>query len=251
MSTINKWRIYCNIEQTFVESYLIPGQVCTTCPNNTSHNVNNGSASIVSSISPNVTQISTQDPGVTNGNFRAFRRLMNCAPNCISTQSTTFPYTINILDFNADISASNVGDMFESCITSKTPIGILATDIPAGSITFPMPFTFISNVQPGFQPVLINPNNGFTEEEPEILSIDYVNNQVTLVSPTITTFTTGSYVNLLIKKLKTYYINSPFHLVIGNYLRASTFTTNLVAEIRYTNNSNVAKTFVYGIDYLY
>jgi len=249
--SVNLWRVYCITESQFVTGYLSDGQTCTVCFNNNTHTVNNDSINIVSTITQNTSLISTQTPGQTPGNFRAENNLITCAANSISYQTMSFSYNINILSLHLQISPNNVGDMFEIIVRPKSYIGTLASEVTSGSTVISLSEFIISLLSIGFQLVFTKPDFSLVEEEPEIQSIDTVNNTVTLVSGTTTTFPTGSYIKFMVKRIKTYYLNYEGHKNIGNYLRASLFPLTVESQLRYTNNTNTSKTFVYGIEYLY
>jgi hypothetical protein len=256
MGTIHNWRIYCDTEGSFIYGYLPEGTDCTVCFNNNTHAVNPNSSSIVSTVSENTTLIATQETGSTAGNFRAEKKKLICLPGSvdpgvITKQVVSFPYDLNILSFSVQIREENVGDMIEMVISPLNFIGVLSAELVSGSVTIVVSVLIMSLVNKGYQLVFTNPSNGFVEETPEILSLDTVTNTLTFITPTVTTFPAGSYIKFQLKRLKTFYIGAIGNLVIGNYLRASLFPTTVQSEIRYTNFSVAAKTFYYGIEYLY
>lgn len=250
-SSVGYWRIYCITEGTFVNGYLPTGTNCTVCFNNNTHTVNNSSISLINTVSPNTTLIATQEPGITNGIFKHKRKKISCAANTITSQFTTFQFIINILSLDIAISTDNIGDMFELIVSTPTPIGVLTADVTANDTVISLPVSVMPYFQIGYQLVLINHTNGFTEESPTILSVDNVNNTVTLESGIVNSFVIGDYIRFKIIRIETHYMNMSHVYQIGNYLRASPFVSGLQAELRYTNNSVNVKDFVYGISYLY
>jgi hypothetical protein len=252
---IVQWRLYCEDERQFVTGYLPESTPCTVCFNNNTHIVNQSSASIIQTISPNTTLISTQAPNQTNGNYRREGRIMNIAagPNVVTSQTTTFPYNIGMLAFCIDIGTQNIGDTFEALVMPRNfaPIGILEQDLISSQTVIPIPPQTISYLQMGFQLVLINHLTGFREEEQEIVKIDTINNNITLLSGITTAFNKGDYITFLMKRCKNIYINSDGLYQIGNFLRSSLFPVTMQAQLRYTNNSPTPKIFSYSSDYLF
>lgn len=253
---INQWRIYCIDENQFVSGYLPDTvQQCRVCFNNNQHIVNESSSTIIQTISPNTTVISTQPSGLTNGNYRREGRIMTVqpGPDVITTQTTTFPYNIGMLAFCIDIATHNIGDMIEAVVMPRNfaPIGILESNVTSGQTVIPIPSQTMSYLQVGFQLVLINNLTGFMEEESEILEMSTTNGTVTLHTGVTTAFNAGSYITFLMKRCKTLYLNNNSNIQLGNFLRASLFPKTMQAQLRYTNKTNSTKTFAYSSDYLF
>lgn len=252
---LNQYRIFCITEDQFVTGWLPDSQVCNNCFNNNTHIVNESSINIIQSISPNTTLISTQIPGQTNGNYRREGKIMNvnAGPGVITIQTTTFPYNIGMLAFSLDIGTQNIGDQYEAIIMprNQAPLGILTTNIAQGQTIIPIQASTLNYLQIGFQLTLQSHTTGFLEEEDEIISIDKINNTVTLHTGVTTGFNQGDYISFLMKRCKNIYINSVGHISLGNFLRASSFPMTMQAQLRYTNNSNQGKIFTYASDYLF
>lgn len=252
---LNQYRIYCIDEATFVTGWLEAPEVCTQCFNNTAHTVNPNSISIIDTISPNTTLISTQLPGETNGNYRREGKVMNvtAGPNVITTQTTTFQYDIGILAFVISIGQDNVGDQIDVVVMpiNNSPIGILATNLTAGQTVIPIPVGTIIYLQIGFKLTLQNHTTFILEEEDEIVSIDPINNTVTLLTGITSAFSTGDYISFVMTRCKNLYLNAPGNVEVGNFLRSALFPKTMQAQVRYKNNSNAAKVFSYASDYLF
>lgn len=255
MSIINQYRVYCIDEATFVTGWLPDPQVCTQCFNNTSHTINPNSISIIDTMSPNTTLISTQMPGETNGNYRREGKVMNIAagPNVITSQITSFAYDIGILAFIISIGQDNIGDEFDVVVMPKNnaPIGLLATNVTAAQTIIPIPVTTIIYLQIGFKLTLQSATTGILEEEDEIISIDKINNTVTLQTGITSAFSTGDYISFVMTRCKNVYLNTPGNEQVGNFLRSSIFPKTMQAQLKYKNNSNAAKVFSYSSDYLF
>lgn len=254
---INIWQIYCITESVFVSGPLFNGQNCTTCFHNTSHTVNPDSVSLLYNINPNTTIISTQDPGQTNGNYKCIRKIINIPSGTIgqiTSQVTKFNYPVGLLSFNIDVNIINIGDMFECVIMPAINggiIGLSTININAGDKIISIPSSVIGYFSIGYIPVFINSSTGFREEETEIISININNGTITLAVGVSSSFPSGSYISFITKKIETYYMNSVANRDVGNFLRSALLPISAKAELRYTNNSTTAKTFVYGVNMLY
>lgn len=255
MSILNQYRVYCIDEAIFVTGWLPDPQVCTQCFNNTSHTVNPNSISIIDTISPNTTLISTQTHGETNGNYRREGRVMNIAagPNVITSQTTTFKYDIGILAFIISIGQDNIGDQFDVLVMpiNNSPIGLLAANVTTGQTVIPIPVTTIIYLQVGFKLTLQSATTGILEEEDEIISINTTNNTITLQTGITSAFSTGDYISFVMTRCKNVYLNTPGNERVGDFLRSSIFPKTMQAQLRYKNNSNYAKVFSYASDYLF
>lgn len=252
--SINKWRVYCIDEASFVEGFLPVGSICTTCFNNTSHSVNNSSISIVETITPNTVLISTQNPGETSGYYRRERKKMTvtAGPDTISSQTISFKYPVGMLAFNVDIGTSNIGDVFDALVMplNFSPVGVLTVNVTAGATVLTINSGALAYLKVGFNLVLFDSSN-VKEEAQEILAINTTNNTVTLESGITGTYVIGNYISFFLTRCKNYHMNCSESITMGNFLRSSLFGVTLQAQLRYTNKSNTEKTFVYGIDYLY
>jgi hypothetical protein len=250
-TVVNQWRIYCITEGCFVTGYLPSSATCSTCFNNTTHTVNSGSISIISTITPNTTLVSTQAPNETNGNFTCERKSITATPNTITTDNTTFNYNVGILSFHFDVKNENIGDSFELLVQPITNIGILASAISSGSSIITLPPTVMAYMFPGFELIFTNSSSGSSTIEGEIVSVNTTNNSVTLSNPLTTSYNTGDYICFRSYKIKNFIMGISQAYQIGNYLRASHFPYGMKAVLNYTNNSSSSKTFVYGCDYLF
>lgn len=251
-TTVNQWRIFCVIENSFIYGYL-SGSVtnCTTCFNNNTHTVLSGSASILSTVSQTSTLISTQNSGVNGGNYRAIRENIICPANSITTFTKKFHYNVGILSFNYDASSNNIGDSFDLVVLPISPIGLLTTAVNSGDTIINIPATVMPYMIIGFQLILISASTGTSVETDEIISMNTTNNTITLNTAINTSFIIGDYIKFQCKRFQKYYINSVGHVENGNYLRTSVFQNFLQAELRYSNNNNVTTNFVFGVDILF
>jgi hypothetical protein len=252
--SINKWRVYCIDEASFVEGFLPSGSTCTTCFNNTTHSVNNSSISITETVTPNTVLISTQNPGETSGYYRRERKKMTIAagPDVITTQIISFKYPVGMLAFNVDIATANEGDVFDALVApiNFSPVGVLTANASAGACALTVNSGALAYLKIGFNLVLFSSSN-VKEEAQEIIAINTTNNTITLESGITGNYVTGNYISFFITRCKNYHMNCSESITMGNFLRSSLFGTTLQAQLRYTNKSNIEKTFVYGIDYLF
>lgn len=255
MSILNQYRVYCIDEATFVTGWLQDPQVCTQCFNNSSHTVNPNSISIIETISPNTTLISTQAIGETNGNYRREGKVMNIAagPNVITSQNTSFPYDIGILAFILSIGQDNIGDQVDVVVMpiNNYPIGLLAANVTAGQTVIPIPIGTLNYLQIGFNLTLQSATTGILEEEQEIISINSTNSTITLQTGITSAFSIGDYISFVMTRCKNIYLNSPGNERVGDFLRTALFPKTMQAQLRYKNNSNSAKVFSYASDYLF
>jgi len=251
-SSISKFRIFCITENTWVYMYNPTGSPPTICPNNSSHIVNANSISIVETVSNNTVTITTDTTGNTSGIFRHQMKKLTCLPNTITKQNTSFNYPISVLAFQYNIAEENKGDMFGLYVKLPMFLGAFDYSIEIGATILTFPIGFLNYLALGYLLELTNTTSGLVEETSEIIEINKINNTVTIFTPIQNNFPSGTAYKFVIPKFVNVYMNVvSVNNGVGNYLRASSQPKGIIAEMRYTNNSNTSKEFVYGVDLLF
>lgn len=251
-SSISKFRIFCITENTWVYVYKPTNSPPTVCPNNNNHIVNADSVSIEETVSNNVVSIATDTSGNTSGIFRHQMKKLTCLPNAVTKQNTSFNYPISVLAFQYNVAEENKGDMFGLYVKLPMFLGAFNYSVDIGTTVLTLPIGFLNYLALGYLLELTNTVSGFVEETGEIIGINKVDNTVTLFTPIQNNFPVGTAYKFVIPKFVNVYMNVvSVNSAVGNYLRASTQPKGIIAEMRYTNNSNVSKEFVYGVDLMF
>lgn len=247
-SNINKWRIFCNTENTFVYGFLDGTQTCTSCFNNTNHDINSNSISIESTTIQNVTLISTNDNSSIHGNYvnDCYLIDIDSGVDTVTVYSRTYPYIIGILSFYVDIMTDNVNDIFDLIVrpVGNGFIGVLGSNYIIGDTHIDIGNESIYFKNGHFLKI----TDGSNTDDIEVINV--TGNILTLKSGLTHNYTAGSYISFNLKRLRNYITRSIGYRVVGSFLRISTFPIGMEAVILYTNKTANAKKFVCGIEYL-
>jgi hypothetical protein len=250
--SVNKYQVYCITEGIWVESFST--EEPTTCNNDTSHVINNSSVQLLETISNSIV-IVKEESTPTGGHFKI--RTIECnIPAGVTGVETDydhiFPYNINMLNvfFNTDDVHS--GDTVSAHVSPFTPIGVLTQDYDIG-------VTSVMHVSPtvldhAFVGCYIDLNNGITGGNAGCVAfIDKNSNTLSMCETyDIQVFSSGSVVQLTVKMMESFHLEANRRIVLGgNKIGSSFVPANVIGRIKYTNNSGIAKRFIFGIEYLY
>lgn len=250
MTTTNEWRVYCIDEGQFVYGLLTDPAVCTACFNNNTHTINENSISITKTIKDNVVLISTNDNKNIGGNY-----VNDCdtititeGVNVVTTYIRSYPIDIGILSFSLDLTLLNIDDYVNIHVRPKndSPVGVLSGNVNINDTTVNVGNASVY-FKKGFLLVLRDSNG--VKELLEIKSIS--GNVLTLVTAVTKNYTPGNYISVLIKRINNYTFKNKGYRYFANFLRTAAFSPNLEAVVEYVNVSGEAKTFTYGMEYLY
>lgn len=182
-------RIFCLTEDAWV--YLWKGDtvLLTTCPNNPAHTVLAGSASIINQVSTGIVTINKQ-PGFAVGTHVALQTVTLDAPASGSAQATaTWPVNIAIYRVRVGITTQCVGCKLTAQADPHTTVGLLQAPVSASATVLSVTPATQALLAVGLNITLAQLVIPFTTQEVgRLLSMDTVNNTITVEIPTSTPF---------------------------------------------------------------
>lgn len=251
MSTaVNKYRIFCNIEQIWVESWgTVPP---TVCANDTNHEINPNSIQELQTISQNEVFVNTERIA-TGGNFRTVGFMREIPASTVGDTfvfDTSYPYPINLslVSFRTDVNAS--GDMISADAAPDTIIGVLTADSLGITTILNVSSTVVENIKIGFQCGL---STGVTSYDVgECIDIDIVNNTITIQNIPTDTIVAGAVVSMSLRNISNYVLSNSQTKVIGTgKIGASYIPANTILRLTYTNNNGESKRFFVDNEFTY
>jgi len=286
-TTIYKFRVYCSDESQY--KYTWSDIVPTTCPSNSSHQIDANSITVVDQISTTQVQIK-EESTPTGGNFGATSVKFTANPG-LTTYVKKFNYPISALSTTFTTGSAHTGDMINLVAGKDTLIGIIVS--PLDAITQWEDGSYVASdtvYHEGFNYYCINE----TSEEPsadnqnwksfptniivsssvmaysalgyhialtdgvhldrldEIIAIDKINNTLTLFGATANSYKPTAYTLISMYYFNKLHIDLPMTHEVGSKKMGGTYTpANTPIAIEYYNNSSDAKTFVGRVEYIY
>jgi hypothetical protein len=249
---LNRWRLYCSTESTYVYVWLDENQTTpTTCPNNNAHTIS-GDAIIVEKRDPTVVSIS-QETTATGEHYCWSTKSFTALANQMTAYSFSYPIPISVLNAKFISEEENRGDMWTWAIAKNTVIGAITNTVNIGDTVINVSSTVLTYVAVGFY---VNLFNGTTTNELGlVLSKNTTNSTITVQTATTHAFSpaTPTYVRMSIMFMKDALIGSPWCYEYGEAkIKTSYVPAGTNVTVEYTNNSaSEDKLIVVHIEYMY
>jgi hypothetical protein len=247
--TLHEWSIYCNTEQAFITGYTKTSDYPQDCFNDVSHSVSK-IPSLVKVITNNNVQIQEESID-TGGHFRAVNYKMTC-PVGVSAHDYSYKHPVSALSITIPVVDSYKDDSVEVQVGPDAIIGNITSNISISDTVINVSSTVVEYIKTGFY---VNFFTGaLTEPEILVVSVDKINNTITLASGVSQNFSaaTPTYVRMTIKLLVDFTFGHPSRLEIGkDKIGGSYIPTGTVIRVVYTNNGSVSKDFYTMIELLY
>ena len=252
MTTLYKYRIYCNTEDIWVEKWdTIP---LTVCPNVNTHTINVGSVQEIDKLVEN--QVSIKEETVATGGFFCASTVVLDVPAGATGATTVIYHTLpfNRSNLTAKIKTNNTsnGDILDFIVNPNTTVGALTSNVISGTATLAVSQTVIDNINIGF---FVNITDGINNNElGRCIEKDTNNNIIVTENNTITGFTaaTPTYVQLSAKVIHNFELGEAGHYEIGiSKIGGSYVPKDTVMKVIYTNNNGLAKRLPVHYEYLY
>ena len=248
MSTVYKYRLFCESENTLVTCWntIQP----TVCPNDNTHTINSNSITIIEKISRQNVSIIQSEPGFTNGFYKVEGWSFNIPANSSAYNDISWSYNIAVMTINLLPSSDNIGDTVNAYAGPDTIIGINTQTLNQNVSVINVNSTVLENIRHGYTVSVVN--NSQNINMGECISIDIENSRITCNTTSSESIVPGAYIKVSRNVIKniTFTTNNIVNLANKN-VSSTAFPANTVARMHYTNNSNTAKTFFYCAEYAY
>ena len=245
MSTeINKYRILCNTENTFVYSWGTTKP--THCPNDPAHTISDLIVIVETISSQNVTINENSD-----GYFETTHIVMNIpsgATGDVYVQDVTWPMDILLWKTLLTPSTDMLGDVINVLASPETAIGTLTATANIGDSTIVVDSTAIQNIQRGF---LVTLDDGVNKNVcGRCTGIDTVNSTISFQTATSHSFSSGTPVKISVYVLKDIHIVDTNTINMGDKgIKGKTIPAGSILRIQYTNNTALSKTVYWRTEY--
>lgn len=252
MYNVSKWRIFCIEENDWTYGWLdndAPNP--TKCFNNTSHNVNLNSISIVDFIREN--EVSIKEEKIkTQGNFRIEGFKFNIPVNTTYTYTHYIPYNINLLAIWYTVKSENIDDVLNA-YCQPVINGTITSNIISPTTTLNIDNSFINIVNIGFVIIIERVSDNYKENLGEIVSIDTNTNTVIVTNSTSQNFSVNDKVFIQIHGIKNIVLAlTGRHSTGSSKLGGTYLSSTCILTTTYQNKSLTdEKSFNYELEYLY
>ena len=245
--TLYQYRFHCHSEENLV--YTWSEQAPTVCPNNNTHQIDTASISIIDSISSNNVSI-IQTTGDIQNNYCCESKKITIPANSTISTVYTWPLDIAILTVNWTSEEIHRGDIINGYIAKNTTIGVITYPLSQGDTVLHVSPTVLSYINRGY---LINLTDGISSINlGQCLEINKTDNTIKCQIPAITNMSQWSYVRMTIHNMRNMIIDSPGRYALATkHLQASSLPKNIPVEVVYSNNTNIEKSFVFYVEFMY
>lgn len=249
MTSVTKYKIYCNTENCFVEGYGT--SVPTACYNNRSHDVNVNSVQALETInSSNVIVQEEMGPYKTQGYFAATPFTFTAAPNTSTKYITQFPYPINMMTCQLQVSPDMVGDAITFEIANNTSIGTIADPASNGATSVVVNTTALAHLFLGAIIYITDGTN--TSNGGRVTGMNTSTATITFETALSNSYNAGSVVQFTRRYVDNYSINvSGIHQIGYSKIGGSYVPTGVNGCATYLNTSNTPKKVTFILDHLY
>ena len=252
MTTLNRWRIYCETDAKY--EYIWKNDTDpypTTCPTDTGHTITSSLTRIIDSIEPNSISIK-QESTATGNHFRWTSIAFTALASQTTTYTFSFPMSVTVLSATWQTAAENTGDVITWAISKDTVVGAITANVDIDDTVINVSSTVTDNCEIGFYINLFDGVN--TSELTELLAIDKDAGTITVNTASDIAYSaaTPTYVRFSVPFMKDVELGHPCRMSIGeSKITGSYVPAGVVVSCEYTNNTGVDKRICSYLEILY
>ena len=206
------------------------------------------SIKIVDTVIQNSVNI-IQSNGNTGDNYRVESKKITIPANSEVHEDYMWDYPIAVMTINWFADASNINDVINGYIAPNTTIGALTSNINIGDTLINVSPTVFNYINVGYE---INITNGVTNIfMGEVKAIDKINNTLLTCVPASAGINTPAYVQMTIHNIKNIYLTPGTINLASKQISSSFLPSGVKARLKYTNNGNIEKTFIFYTEFIY
>ena len=133
MTTIIKYRIYCNTDDKWEETWRSSDDpTLTVCPVNNTHEINGSSLQELETISESVIKIDEEGTEHSTGKHFRSESYTIIAPTGTSLHQYTWEKPISVCEIKFGASKEHFGDIVNNKIGGHIPVGYLTASVETG-----------------------------------------------------------------------------------------------------------------------
>jgi len=243
---LNKYSLRCSSENKLVYTWNETSP--QVCPNNTNHLIDLSSIKIVDTIVQNAVTI-IQTNGQTGDNYRVESKKLTIPANSTIYEDYTWNYPIAVMTINWYSTQENIGDVINGYIAPNTTIGAITNNITTGDTLIHVSPTVLTYIRVGYE---VNITNGMTNIiMGEVLTIDKVNSTLILSIASTENINAPAYLQMTVHNIYNMNLIPGVTNLASKHIESSALPKNTVARIKYTNNGNTEKTFIFYYEIMY
>lgn len=247
--SVNKYQIYCNTENCFV--YGFGTEEPNACYNNTNHEVNPNSISIVETISTNRVALQLED--VPTGGYYGCGTFSFDAPgNTTTVFATSFPYDTTMLAAQLQVTSDMVGDELSFNYAQDTTIGIAIAPPQFGDTVLTVSPTVLQYAVIGYY---VRCWNGVNESQMgHIVSINKAASTITVEIPCVVNYDNSLpiYVQMSRFFIKDYELRTvEIHKIGFAKMGGGLTPANTIGRCIYKNNGSATKRVAFMIEHFF
>lgn len=241
--SVSKYRVYCETEAAYI--YTWGDTLPTVCPNNNTHTITTGTVSIVEEIQENTVSIK-QESIPTGGNFKCKGYSFVATANTTTSYSVSWSYNTTAMVVHIQSNESQLGDVLEAVVYPEQTVGVITAACNIDATTAVVNSTVIANAFIGMECFIE------TEFLGTIISINKETSTVGFETPVTVNHAGGSAFKVQIRIIESYHLGTSIGASLGaSNMGGKHLPANSVTSVRYTNNSNEDRIFIFLVEYLY
>lgn len=235
MSVVYKYKIYCVTESTYVEGWGTTPP--THCYNNNTHTVNANSIQLLETLDQNTVSIKEDKVDIGRNVYVKSIEIEDVAFGDTGTAEYIFPLVTSMYSFKFLFHEQNIGDTISIYANPDTTMGLITSNLSVGATVIGAPPALMMYGWPGFH---VNVTDGVNNDHLGIiLSMDKVNNTITVQTPTEHSFSsTNTVIKMTIRVCDEMKIGGTGYLPFGeDVIGGSALPPTTKARFIYKNNS--------------
>jgi hypothetical protein len=243
---LSKYSIRCSSENKIVYTWNETSP--QVCPNNTNHLIDLNSIKIIDTIIQNSVNI-IQSNGQTGNNYRVESKKITIPANSTLDSDYTWNYPISVMTINWYASTEHIGDVINGFMAPYTTIGVITNNITTGDTLIHVSPDVIIYIKVGYEVNITNEVSNIIMGE--VIEIDKINNTLILSIAASENINAPAYLQMTIHNIYNINLVPCVINLAAKHIESSFLPKNTVARLEYTNNSNIEKTFIFLIEYIY
>ena len=255
MSTLYKYRVFCEAEQKYIEVWK--HEKPYTCPNDHRHTIAENLTTIIdykyldNTTIPNVC-ISSKAYPLAQGYYMMEGKKYEIGTQAVYTNDYVVPVPMCVYGFHCCSCGDNANDEFDVLINPDTIVGVIVANTAVNDKNIYVSPTVLEHCKAGFHILL---DDGVTNEEHLVVSINHEGGYITLRDGVNHVFNgMVTMVKLRVYVVKAYALandTSMTHKIGYGAFSGKSLTPGTIIRLVYRNSSSLSKTFHIALEYVY
>jgi len=251
MTTVKKYRVWCTIEEVYVETWS--ADVPAVCPNNNTHAIDIGITTIIDTVKN--AQVSVIEETTPTGGYYMTDCLLIEIPDIpVYNHDFSYPISINVLDMFFTVNAENIGDNIDVLSAPDTVVGALTANANPSDTVLNVSSTVTDNIKVGFDVDILDAGTGANDDLGRVIAVNKASGTITVENPVVNLHNASgpTYVRMTIYRFKNFQFLKEWKYEVGlGKIGSSYLPAGVTVRIRYNNVSGGVKRMPFYLEYLY